>query len=425
MAKRASGLTARQVATLGTPGLFADGGGLYLQISSSGTKSWVFRFSFAGRRRDMGLGPVADVSLAQARDLAANARKLIRDGQDPIEARKQRAADEAGRAVTFRDAATSMIRTRRDGWRNPKHAAQWTSSLERYVYPVIGDRPVAAVTTDDLVRVLEPIWSQVPETASRIRGRIEATLDYARVRNWRSGENPARWRGHLDQVFPAKGAIATVTHHASLPYQDLPAFWARLQIQDGLGARALELAILTAGRSGEVLGARWAEIDFDAAVWTVPAERMKTNTPHRVPLCAPALQLLRKLHAIRLGDLVFPGARIDRPLSNMTIGMVLRRMAVPVTVHGFRSTFRVWVEETTNTPVPVSEAALSHTIKDKVMAAYQRSDLLEKRRPLMEAWGSFVTSMVTGTTATVAVEDQPVNTTGLQHAATTERVGLT
>lgn len=400
MAKRASGLTARQVATRGTSGLFADGGGLYLQISSSGTKSWVFRFSFAGRRRDMGLGPVADVSLAQARDLAANARKLIRDGQDPIEARKQRAADEAGRAVTFRDAATSMIRTRRDGWRNPKHAAQWTSSLERYVYPVIGDRPVAAVSTDDVVGVLEPIWSQVPETASRIRGRIEATLDYARVRNWRSGENPARWRGHLDQVFPAKGAIATVTHHASLPYQDLPAFWARLQIQDGLGARALELAILTAGRSGEVLGARWAEIDFENAVWTVPAERMKTNTPHRVPLCAPALQLLRKLHAIRLGDLVFPGARIDRPLSNMTIGMVLRRMAVPVTVHGFRSTFRVWVEETTNTPVQVSEAALSHTIKDKVMAAYQRSDLLEKRRPLMEAWGTFVTSMVTGSHTT-------------------------
>jgi integrase len=198
-----------------------------------------------------------------------------------------------------------------------------------------------------------------------------------------------------------------------------------LQIQDGLGARALELAILTAGRSGEVLGARWAEIDFDNAVWTVPAERMKTNTPHRVPLCVPALQLLRKLHAIRLGDLVFPGARIDRPLSNMTIGMVLRRMAVPVTVHGFRSTFRVWLEETTNTPVQVSEAALSHTIKDKVMAAYQRSDLLEKRRPLMEAWGTFVTSMVTGTTATVAVEDQPVNTTGRRHAATMERAGLT
>jgi integrase len=424
MPKRAAGLTARGVVGLTTPGLFADGGGLYLQISPAGTKSWVFRFSLAGRRRDMGLGPVADVTLAQARELAATARKLVREGQDPIEARRQRATDEAGRAITLREAASTMIRMRQDGWRNAKHAAQWTASLERYVFPLIGDRPVAAVSTDDLVRVLEPIWSQVPETASRIRGRIEATLDYARVRNWRTGENPARWRGHLDQVFPAKGAVAKVEHHASLPYSDLPAFWVRLQIQDGLGARALELAILTAGRTGEVLGARWEEFDLGAALWTVPAARMKTNNPHRVPLCAPALQLLRKLHAIRIGDLVFPGARIDRPLSNMAIGMVLRRMAVPVTVHGFRSTFRVWVEETTNTPVPVSEAALSHTIKDKVMAAYQRSDLLEKRRPLMEAWGTFVTSTVTGK-AIPGVEDQPMNALGLPNAATTAGVSLT
>jgi integrase len=402
MPKRAAGLTARGVVSLTTPGLFADGGGLYLQISPAGTKSWVFRFSLAGRRRDMGLGPLADVTLAQARELAATARKLVREGQDPIEARRQRATDEAGRAITLREAAATMIRMRQDGWRNAKHAAQWTASLERYVFPLIGDRPVAAVTTDDLVRVLEPIWSQVPETASRIRGRIEATLDYARVRSWRTGENPARWRGHLDQVFPAKGAVAKVEHHASLPYPDLPAFWVRLQIQDGLGARALELAILTAGRSGEVLGARWEEFDLDAAVWTVPAARMKTNNPHRVPLCAPAMQLLRKLHAIRRGDLVFPGQRGDRALSNMSVAMVLRRMSVPVTVHGFRSTFRVWAEETTQTPSAVSEAALSHTIKDKVMAAYQRSDLLEKRRPLMEAWGAFVTSMVTGATLDAA-----------------------
>jgi integrase len=278
----------------------------------------------------------------------------------------------------------------RSGWKNAKHAAQWSATLETYAYPVMGSLPIAGIDTGLVLKVLEPIWTVKTETASRLRGRIEAVLDYAKVRGYCAGENPARWKGHLDNILPAKGDVAKVEHHASLPYTEIAAFWPRLQIQDGLGARALELAILTACRSGEVLGAVWSEIDMEARTWIIPAERMKAEAEHRVPLSEPAVALLRKLAALRQGEFVFPGQRPNRPLSNMSMMAVLRRMKVPVTPHGFRSTFRTWVAERTGYPHEVAEAALAHTLGDKVVLAYQRGDLFEKRRRLMDDWAVFV-----------------------------------
>lgn len=395
MPKKAAGLTALQVRTLKAPGLFADGGGLYLQVTASGAKSWIFRYQIAGRRRDMGLGSASVFSLAEARQKAVDARKLVAAGTDPLEARAAQAAAQAlaaAKTVTFRECAESYIDAMRPGWRNEKHVAQWTATLATYADPVMGCLPIAGIDTGLVLKVLEPIWTTKTETASRVRGRIEAVLDYAKVRGHRTGENPARWKGHLDQILPAKGKVAAVEHHAALPYADLPPFFLRLQATDGVSARALELAILTAARAGEVLGARWDEIDLDQQVWTVPAERMKAGAEHRVPLSEPALALLRKLASIRQGERVFPGNRSGRPLSNMAMTMVLRRLQVAAVPHGFRSTFRTWVAERTGYPHEVAEAALAHTIGNKVVAAYQRGDLFEKRRRLMDEWARFVTA---------------------------------
>lgn len=392
MPKRAAGLTARQVETAKTPGLFADGAGLYLQVTKTGAKTWIYRYALGGRRRDMGLGSTALVSLAEARQLAGDAKKLVGAGIDPIEDKKAQAAAaalETAKARTFKECAEAYIEAHRAGWKNAKHAAQWPSSLEAYAYPSLGALPVAEIDTGLVVGVLEPIWSTKAETASRLRGRIEAILDYARVRGYRSGENPARWKGHLDHILPARGKVAARGHHASLPYADMPAFWPKLQAQDGMGARALEFAILTTTRTGEVLGARWEEIDVDAETWTIPAERMKAGQEHRVPLTGPALTLLRKMAAIRTGEFVFPGQAPRRPLSNMAMAMVLRRMKLEATPHGFRATFRTWAAEKTGYPHEVCEAALAHTQGDKVVAAYQRGDLFEKRRRLMKAWADY------------------------------------
>lgn len=394
MAKKAVGLSARKVDTVKEPGLYADGGGLYLQVTAKGAKTWIFRFQLAGKRRDMGLGSVASVSLADAREKAAAALREVRAGVDPIEARKaaeQRAKLEAARAMTFEECASAFVASHRAGWKNAKHAAQWTSTLATYAFPVLGKLPVADVDTALVVKVLSPIWTTKTETAGRLRGRIESILDWARVQDHRRGENPARWRGHLDKLLPSKAKVVRAGHHASLPFADLPAFFLRLQAQDGLGARALELAILTAGRTGEVLGARWEEFDLGAKLWTVPADRMKAGREHRVPLSAPAVLLLLKLQAIRRGDYVFPGALKDRALSNMAMAMVLRRMEVDVTAHGFRATFRTWAAERTSFPDPVVEMALAHTIEDKVVAAYQRGDMLDRRAKLMEAWAGYCT----------------------------------
>ena len=392
MPKKAVGLTARKVETIKAPGMFADGNGLYLQVTETGAKTWVFRYQIAGRRRDMGLGSAGVVTLAEARQKAVDAKKLAMMGRDPLEAKKAQAAAQAleeAKAVTFQECAEAYIESMRAGWKNAKHSAQWSSTLETYAYPVMGRLPINGIDTGLVLAVLEPIWRTKSETASRVRGRIESVLDYAKVRGYRGGENPARWKGHLDNILPAKTDVAAVEHHASLPYAEVSSFWPRLQIQDGLGARALEFAILTACRSGEVLGARWDEIDLEARTWIVPAERMKAEAEHRVPLSEPAVTLLRKLATIRQSAFVFAGQNSDRPLSNMAMTMVLRRMKAGVTAHGFRSTFRTWGAECTGYPHEVLEAALAHTMGDKVVQAYQRGDLFEKRRRLMTDWGEF------------------------------------
>jgi integrase len=392
MPKRAAGLTVRQVETMREPGMYADGDGLYLQVTAAGAKTWIFRFQLAGKRREMGMGSVSLVTLAKAREKAKEARLDVKSGIDPIAARDAREAQralDAARLMSFEDAATEYVRSHRAGWKNAKHAAQWTSTLRTYVYPILGKLPVADVDTGLVVKVLSPIWTEKPETAGRVRGRVESILDWARVQGYRTGENHARWRGHLDHILPSRRKVARPGHHASMPYADVPKFYLRLQAQDGLGARALELAILTAGRTGEVLGARWDEIDFDRATWTVPADRMKAGREHRVPLSAPALALLRKLEAIRIDDFLFSGQRPGKPLSNMAMAMVLRRMKLDCTPHGFRATFRTWAADTTTFPDPVVEMALAHTIEDKVVAAYQRGDLFDRRAKLMDAWAGY------------------------------------
>jgi integrase len=393
MTTKAASLSVRKIETIRDAGYYGDGGGLYLRVTATGTKGWIFRYQIAGRRRDMGLGAVDLVSLAEARRKAIEARKLIADGQDPLDAKiaeSTAAAVEAAKAITFKAAAEAYIASHQAAWRNPKHAAQWAATLTTYVYPVFGELPVSAADTELVMRVLQPIWSTKSETASRVRGRIESILDWAKVRGYRDGENPARWKGHLQALLPAKAKVAKVEHHAALPYTDMPAFMAALRVTDGMAARALRFAILTAARTGEALGATWAEINLTARLWTVPAERMKAGKEHRVPLSEPAMTLLRDLYEVRQGDPVFPGAVKGRGLSNMALLMALRRLGrADLTAHGFRSTFRDWVAEQTNFPSEVAEMALAHTVGDKVEAAYRRGDLFEKRRQLAEAWGGF------------------------------------
>jgi integrase len=389
MARAIHRLKAIQVAKLSTPGLHPDGGGLYLQVSDAGAKSWLFRFMLAGRARTMGLGSLHTIALAEAREEAARCRKLLREKIDPIEARnagRSRAALEAAKAITFEQCARAYVQAHRSGWKNAKHAQQWENTLTTYAYPVFGSLPVAGVDTALIMRCLEPIWKHKAETASRLRGRIESVLDWATVRGYRAGENPARWRGHLAKLLPVRAKVRRVEHHAALPYAELSGFVAELRKQPGVAARALEFTILTATRTSEVLGAQWGEINLDARVWTIPASRMKAGAEHRVPLCDRAIALLEELGATSRGY-VFPGQRPRQPLSNMAMLMLLKRMQrVDLTVHGFRSTFRDWAAEKTNTPQEVCEMALAHTIGNKAEAAYRRGDLFERRRALMTQW---------------------------------------
>ena len=375
------------------PGLHADGGGLYLQIGPEGTKSWIFRFMLNGRARAMGLGPLHAVSLADARKKATNCRGLLVDGTDPIEARDKGRTErklEAAKAMTFKGCAEAYIKSHKDGWKNPKHAAQWTATLSTYAYPVFGEVSVQSVDTGLVLRVLEPMWKEKTETASRVRGRIEQVLDWATVRGLRAGDNPARWRGFLDHMLPKRSSVQKVQHHPALPYNQIASFMVSLGEQEGTGARALELLILTATRTGELIGARWDEIDLGEKVWTIPAERMKAGREHRVPLSELAVSLVRRIAESRSGDFVFPGSNPKKPISNMTLLAVLKRMKrTELTVHGFRSTFRDWAAEQTNFPREVAEAALAHTIGDKVEAAYRRGDLFEKRRGLMGEWAQY------------------------------------
>jgi integrase len=375
------------------PGMHADGGGLYLQVTASGAKSWIFRFMLHGKAREMGLGPLHTISLAEARERAKECRKLRLDGIDPVEARKAKRAEErlaAATVMTFADCAERYIAAHRASWRNPKHAAQWPSTLQTYAYPVFGSLPVQAIDTALVTKTIEPIWHDKPETASRVRGRIEAVLDWAKVRGYRNGENPARWRGHLDKLLPARAKVRKVEHHAALPYGEMGDFVGALREQEGIGARALEFMILTAMRTGEVIGARWDEFDLADKVWTVPADRMKTGKEHRVPLSPAAVAIIDQMQAARVNDhqFVFPGGKLGKPLSNMAMLKLLKRMGHggQLTVHGFRSSLRDWAAERTSYPREVAEMALAHTIGDKVEAAYRRGDLFTKRRRLMEEW---------------------------------------
>jgi integrase len=385
-------LTSLSVRQARRRGLYGDGGGLFLQVSESGAKSWVFRFKKADRLRVMGLGPAHTITLAEARDRARECRKLRLDGIDPIEARRAERAQaklDAAKAVTFAECADAYITAHKAGWRNPKHAAQWPATLATYVNPTFGELPVQAIDTALVTRVMEPIWTKKPETASRVRGRIESILDWATARGYRQGENPARWRGHLENLFPRRSKVRRVEHHAALPYSELSAFMLALRQQEGVAARALEFTILTAARTGEVIGARWEEINIAERLWSVPAERMKAGREHRVPLCGKALEIVEEMRAIG-GNFIFPGGKRGKPLSNMAMTMLLRRMGHgDQTVHGFRSTFRDWAAEQTSYPNELCEIALAHALSDKTEAAYRRGDMMEKRQRLMTDWATY------------------------------------
>jgi integrase len=384
-------LSPLRVQKLKRKGLHADGGGLYLRISESGTKAWMFRFGENGRLRDMGLGPIHTISLPRARELARECRELRLQGIDPIAHRRaalavRRASD--AKVMNFRQCADAYIASHEAGWRNPSHRSQWTNTLAQNVYPVLGALPVAAIDTALVMKTIEPIWRTIPETASRVRGRIEAVLDWAKVSGYRTGENPARWRGHLDHLLPARAKVRRVEHHAALAYETLGAFMVDLRQDSSAGTRALEFTILTAARTGEALGATWDEIDLTAKVWTIPAERMKGGREHRVPLSSAALALLKRMQSIRTNDFVFPGMR--GRLTPKTMQLVLRRMGRRgLTVHGFRSSFRDWAAERTSFPREAVEMALAHAVSNAVEAAYRRGDLFEKRCRLMEEWATF------------------------------------
>lgn len=375
-----------------------DGGGLYLQVRPTGGKYWQYRYARAdGKDGLVQLGPYPKFTLEEARKLRDQQRDILKSGADPAASRKRlkaRRAAEAAKLMTFKQCATSFIASHSAGWRNPKHEQQWTNTLTTYAYPVIGELLPDQVDTDLVLRVLEPIWATKNETASRLRGRIEAALDWAKARGLRDGENPARWRGHLDQLLPKPSKVQKPQHHAAMRYESVNEFCCtELRLESGSAARALEFLILTAMRTNEVLGAQWSEIDLDAAVWTAPAERMKGKKEHRVPLSTAVVALLKTLPRIDGCDYLFEGRRAGRPLSNMALLMLLRRMGHnDMTAHGFRSTFRDWAAECTAFPNEVAEMALAHTIEDKTESAYRRGDLFTKRRKLMQAWSDYVQS---------------------------------
>lgn len=394
MPKVAKELSAVEVRRLDNPGIHAVGGvsGLLLQVTDTGARSWILRTKIGPRRREIGLGGFPEVPLAMARDKAREAKELIRQGVDPIAQRRAArtaliAAD--GKAITFKEAAEKFLTSKTVEFKNAKHAAQWGSTLETYAYPVIGNLPVDAVELAHVVKVLEPIWTAKTETATRLRGRIESVLSWATVSGFRSGDNPARWRGNLDAVLPKPNKLKNVQHHAAVPWREVSSFMVKLRKRDGMAARALEFLILTAARSGEVRGATWDEIDLERKVWTVPAERMKAGKEHVAPLCDDAIALLKELPRLDDSDLVFHAPRGGQ-LSDMTLAAVMRRMKVAATPHGFRSTFRDWTAEATAYPHEVCEMALAHSVGSAVERAYRRGDLFVKRARLMTDWSEFL-----------------------------------
>lgn len=430
--------TAKEIGALTAPGRYHDGGGLYLQVRSASKRSWLYRFTLNGKAREMGLGPYSDkpgevgIGLAEARQRAADARKVLSEGADPIDQREadQRARiaemerqrrDEAERvasAKTFKAVAEEYIAAHRDSWRNSKHRQQWPNTLQAYVYPVIGSLPVGAVDQAAVLKVLSPIWRTKPETAGRVRGRIEAVLDYAKALGWRTGENAALWRGNLSHALPARRKLpkGKVRHHPALPWQKMPEFMEALRAEKGTAARALEFAILTATRTSETLNATWREFDLDGAVWSIPAERMKGSRPHRVPLSEAAIALLKaqRPDKRKSGDYVFPGRAADKALSIMALSMLVRRMnageapkwidqdGAAIVPHGFRSSLRDWAGEATPHAREVVENALAHALKDKTEAAYARGDLFAKRTALMSDWAAWCAKPAAGEVVALA-----------------------
>lgn len=367
------------------PGRHSDGGGLFLNVTGTGSKSWLFMWVIAGKRREMGLGSYPEVSLAKARERATLCREQVAAKLDPIAERDKE------QEPVFSECVKQFLASMQSQWRNQKHRDQWHMTLTHYCIGIANKKP-SAIGTDDVLKVLKPIWNEKAETASRLRGRIERVLDYAKAKGWRTGENPALWRGHLKNVLPARQRL-TRGHHSAMAYDAVPAFMTALKGHEALAARALEFLVLTAARSGEVYEAKWSEIDFDATVWTVPASRMKAGREHRVPLTDAALAILKPLNEAKLSEYVFPGHRAGRPLSGMAMTMLMRRMNLShFTVHGFRSAFRDWAGDATSFPRELAEAALAHVVGDQTERAYRRSDALEKRSKLMEAWAAFCQS---------------------------------
>lgn len=406
-------LTAKQIENLTDPGTYEDGDGLRLLIKPSGKKYWVLRFQLAGKRREMGLGTYPATGLKEARQNSSDKRRLLRDGVDPLQARDaERAAQVAAeqqrirKSITFQDVANDYIEAHRAGWKNVKHAQQWTNTLATYAAPVIGDLATNQITTEHILQILKPIWASKAETASRVRNRMELVLDAAKARGLRDGENPARWRGHLDKLLPPSSKAKRTQNHSALPYSELSRFIEALNEVEGLSACALKMTILTACRTSEVLEADWSEVDLKAKLWSIPATRMKAGRAHTVPLSNAVMSLLEALPRIKGSSLLFPGARKGRPISNMAMLMTLRRMDKKdledggkgwrdsndkvITAHGFRSTFRDWAAECTHYAREVCELSLAHVVANGAEAAYWRSDLLEKRRALMADWAEFV-----------------------------------
>ncbi len=385
-------LSSRKIETA-KPGKYEDGGGLRLVVSNAGARKWVLRFTINGKRREMGLGSFPDVGLAEARDKASECRTQARDGIDPIEARQT----EPEKIPTFTTCAARYIRAHRRGWKNTKHARQWVSTLKTYARPEIGSKKVDTIATEDILKILSPIWTIKTETAKRVQGRIENILDYAAAHKYSDPLNPARWRGHLDKLLPRPSRVKKVTHHPAMPHTEVPAFMKKLAGNDNISALALRFLILTATRTSEVLQTKWNEIELDAAVWVIPAERMKSRREHRVPLSDTALTILNALPRVDGNPYIFPGNRQGRPLSNMAMLQLMRGMGYGVNCqlgayvpHGFRSSFRDWSGEVSSFPRDVAEMALAHVIENKVEAAYRRGDLFDKRRKMMQEWASYI-----------------------------------
>lgn len=406
-------LTALRVEKIKNPGYYGDGKGLWLRVKTTGAKSWMYRFMLQGKQREMGLGPYPEISLADARQLAADAREQTKRGTDPIEARHQAEADQqmqaqmaAARLMTFDQCAKAFISGKKAEWKNAKHALQWENTLTTYATPVIGALPVASIDLAMVQKVLDPIWCEKTETASRVRSRIEAVLDWAKVHGYRSGDNPAQWRGNLEKLLPKPKKVSKPENQPALPYRQIGAFMAHLRRQTSIGAKPLELAILANVRAGEVCGAIWKEIDLDNRCWHIPAERMKADKDHHIPLSDAAIKLLKSLPRIDGIDYVFPGTKKGKTISDSTMNKLIKQMhdaevlagrggyidvkqGRVVVTHGFRSTFRDWAGETTGFAREVIEHAMAHQLKDKAEAAYARGSLFEKRRRLMADWAVF------------------------------------